>query len=139
MKKLFEKLVPHTLTIQQKLDGKQSTQHNLERFKQNKNDFLHRFITMDETWIYHYDPKLKQECLQWTEAGCSAPKQVKSQQSAKKVTAYVFWYEKGILLIDYLQKGKTINSENYCSLLDQPVHIDQSRSRNVHTQLFLIL
>ena len=48
-----------------------------------------------------------------------APKQVKSQQSAKKVMASVFWDEIGILLIDYLQKGKTINSEYYCSLLDQ--------------------
>ena len=119
MKKLFGKLVPHTLTIQQKLDRKQISQHNLERFKQNKTDFLRRFITMDETWIYHHDPKLKQERLQWTEAGCSAPKQVKSQRSAKKVMASVFWDAKGILLIDYLQKGKTINSEYYCRLLDQ--------------------
>ena len=53
MKKLFGKLVPHTLTIQQKLDRKQISQHNLKRFKQNKPDFLRRFITMDETWIYH--------------------------------------------------------------------------------------
>ncbi|CAF5195992.1 unnamed protein product, partial [Rotaria sp. Silwood1] len=30
---------------------------------------------MDETWIYHHDPKLKQERLQWIEAGSSAPKQ----------------------------------------------------------------
>ena len=40
---------------------------------------------MDETWIYHHDPKLKQERLQWIEAGSSAPKQVKSERSAKKV------------------------------------------------------
>ena len=33
--------------------------------------------------------------------------------------ALVFWDAKGILLIDYLQKGKTINSEYYCSLLNQ--------------------
>ena len=33
--------------------------------------------------------------------------------------ATVFWDFKGILLIDYLQKCKTINSEYYCNLLDQ--------------------
>ena len=33
--------------------------------------------------------------------------------------ASVFWDAKEILLIDYLQKGKTINYEYYCSLLDQ--------------------
>ena len=48
MKKLLGKLVPHTLTIQQKLDPTQVSQ-------QNKTDFLCRFITMDETWIYHHD------------------------------------------------------------------------------------
>ena len=57
MKKLFGKLVPHTLTIQvqQKLDRKQISQHNLKCFKQNKTVYLRRFITMDEPWIYHHD------------------------------------------------------------------------------------
>ena len=71
MEKLFGKLMPHTLTIQPKLDRKQ--------------------IRIFETWIYHHDPKLKQEHLQWTEAGCSVPKQVKSQRSAKKVMASEFF------------------------------------------------
>lgn len=115
----MKKLVLHTLKDQEKLNRKQISQRNLDRFKQNKTDFVRRFITMDETWIYHHDPKLKQERLQWTEPGCSAPKQVKSQRSAKKVMASVFWDAKGILLIDYLEKGKTINSEYYCQLLDQ--------------------
>ncbi len=38
---------------------------------------------MDETWIYHHNSKLKQEGLQWTKAGYSAPKQVKSERSVK--------------------------------------------------------
>ena len=33
--------------------------------------------------------------------------------------ASVFWDAKGILLVDYLQPGKSINSEYYCNLLDQ--------------------
>ena len=90
MKKLFGKLVPRTLKIQQKLDRKPISQHNFYIF-------LRRFITMDEAWIYHQDPKLKQERLQWTEACCSAPKQVKLQRSAKKVMASVFWNAKEVL------------------------------------------
>ena len=66
---------------------------------------------MDETWIYHHDSRFNHVY--------SGLKQVKSQRSAKKVMLPVFWDAKGILLIDYLQKGKTINSEYYCSLLDQ--------------------
>ena len=31
----------------------------------------------------------------------------------------VFWDSNGILFIDYLEKGKTINSDYYCVLLDR--------------------
>ena len=67
LEKAVRKLVPHSLTIQQKLNRKKISQRNLKRFKQNQTDFVRRFITMDETWIYHHDPKLKQERLQWIE------------------------------------------------------------------------
>jgi hypothetical protein len=31
----------------------------LEVLQKNPTDFKKRFVTMDETWIYHYDPKQK--------------------------------------------------------------------------------
>ncbi|UYV70662.1 hypothetical protein LAZ67_8000195 [Cordylochernes scorpioides] len=37
--------------------------------------------------------------------------------SAGKVMAIVFWDRKGVLLVDYLHKGETINSERYCETL----------------------
>ena len=33
--------------------------------------------------------------------------------------ASVFWDSSGILFINYLEKGKTINSDYYCTLLDR--------------------
>jgi len=89
----------------------------LESFNKNKTDFVHQFITMDETWIHHYTPESKQHSKQWTEAGCSAPKKTRSVPSAAKVMASVFWDAEGILFIDYLQKGKTITGEYYSNLL----------------------
>jgi len=41
------------------------------------------------------------------------------QKSAGKVFASTFWNQDGILLIDYLPKGQTINVEYYSSLLVQ--------------------
>ena len=41
----------------------------------------------------------------------------KSQQWARKVMAFVFWDAHGISFIDYLEKGKTINSDYYMALL----------------------
>jgi hypothetical protein len=61
--------------------------------------------------------RIQQESKQWRETGCSAPKKTSSVPSAKKVMAYVFWDAEGILLIDYLEKDKTITGEYYSDLL----------------------
>ena len=55
----------------------------------------------------------------WIRPGESAPKKAKTVPSAGKVMATIFWDSHGIILIDYLQKGKTITGEYYDSLLDR--------------------
>ena len=47
------------------------------------------------------------------------PKKVKSIFSAGKCMASVFWDAKRILLIDYLEKGLTINGKHCAKLLEQ--------------------
>ena len=74
---------------------------------------------MDETWIHHYTPETKKSSAEWTAAGESRLKRPKTQQWAGEVTTSVFWDAHGILFIDYLEKGKTINSDYYVSLLDR--------------------
>jgi hypothetical protein len=44
-------------------------------------------------------------------------KEDKGVPSAEKVMASVFWGAEDILFTDYLEKGKTITGECYCSLL----------------------
>jgi len=48
----------------------------------------------------------------------SAPK-IPSEKSAGKFLVSIFWNQDGILLIDYLPNGQTINAECYLSLLVQ--------------------
>lgn len=49
------------------------------------------------------------------------PKRLKIQQLADKVLdiIYILFIHIGIIFIDYLEQGKTINKENYCTLLDR--------------------
>jgi hypothetical protein len=35
------------------------SEQRLERFNKNGNNFVRRFITMDETWTHHYTPESK--------------------------------------------------------------------------------
>jgi len=84
------------LTAEQKRTLMKTSEQCLERFNKNKTDFVRRFITMHETWIYHYTPKSKQQSKQWAEAGCSGPKETSSVPSAGKAMASVFWDAEGI-------------------------------------------
>ena len=86
----------------------------MELFKHGKKDFLRRYVAVDETWIHIYTPETKRSSGEWTAAGQSCPKRPITQQWADKV----FWDAHGILIIDYLDKGKTINSDYHMALLD---------------------
>ena len=71
---------------------------------------------MDETWLYHYDPKTKQQSMESRHSSPPRPKKFQAQKSAVKVLASIFCDQEGILVIDYLPKDQTINAE-YCSSL----------------------
>lgn len=117
MKKLCARWVPRFLSDEQKKHRVELSERNLELLKRNPVDFFRRLVTMDETWIHHYTPESNRQSAEWLEAGESRPKRPRTQQSAGKVLASIFWDAKGIIFIDYLEKGKTINSEYYMSLL----------------------
>ena len=83
----------------------------------SKYTILRRYITMNETGIHHFTPESKRASAEWRGEGEIRPKRPKTQQSAGKVMASVFWDMHGILLIDFLPKGQTINSDYYIPLL----------------------
>ena len=111
MRKLFSKWVLRLLKADQKQQRVEDSERCLELFKRGKKDCLRRYVTMDKTWIHQYTPKTKISSAEWTAAGENGPKRPNIQQWASKVMAFVFWDAHGILFIDYLEKGKTINSE----------------------------
>jgi len=117
----------------------QSSEQLLEFFRCDANDFLSRQVTMDETWLYHYDPETKQLSVEWRHRGSPRPKKFRVQKSAGKVLASIFWDQDGILLIDYLPKGQTINAEYYSSLLVQLKDILKRKRRGNVTKGVLFL
>jgi len=61
------------------------------------------------------------------------------QKFAGKVLASIFWDQDGILLSDYLTKGKIINAEYYSSLLGQLKGILKKKRRGKVTKGVLFL
>ena len=60
----------------------------LEMFQRNPDEFLHRFITVDKTWIHYFTPEMKEQSKQWASPGEPAPKKVKTVKSAGKVIVF---------------------------------------------------
>ncbi|GFX97046.1 mariner Mos1 transposase [Trichonephila clavipes] len=87
----------------------------LAQFRCNKSEFGGRLIAVDEPWIHWTGTKMQSK--QWTTRGEPAPKKAKTVFSTRKVMPTVFWNSHRVILIEYLQKGKTITGTYYASLL----------------------
>jgi len=125
--------------MDQKRQQCQSSQQNLEFFQRDRNDFLSRLVIMDETWMYHYDLEIQQQSMGWQHSSSPYPRKFQVQKSAGKVLTSIFWDQDGILLIDYLPKGQTINVEYYSSLLVQLKDILKEKRRRKFTKEDLFL
>ena len=77
--------------------------------------------------------------MEWWHSGSLHPKKFRVQKSAGKVLASIFWAQDGILLIDYLPNGQTINTEYYSSLLVQLKDIFNEKCRRKVTKGVLFL
>jgi hypothetical protein len=69
-------------------------------FRRDPNYFLSRLVTMDDTWLHHYDSETKQQSMEWRHSGSPRPKKFRVQKSAGKVLGSIFLDEDVVLLID---------------------------------------
>ena len=72
----------------------------LKRFR-SEDDFLLRLVTVDETWVHYYEPENKAHELS---VGRAWVPEAKTQPSAGKVMATVFWDAKDIIMLDFLPR-----------------------------------
>ena len=83
----------------------------------------------------------RQSNNQWSGGIAAHParKKFRVQKSAGKVLTSIFWDQDGILFIDYLPKGHTINAEYYSSLLVQLKDVLKGKHRGKFTKVVLFL
>ena len=108
MRKLTARWVPKFLSDEQMSTRASVCSALLKRFS-SKDDFLLRLVTVDETWVRDYhEPENKAQSRQWVGPGSPRPKKFKTQRSAGKVMATVFWDAKGVIMLDFFPKRRTI-------------------------------
>ena len=59
MHKLTARWIPKSLSDEQMVTRASVYSALLKRFKSKEDDFLSRLVTVDETWVYYYEPENK--------------------------------------------------------------------------------
>jgi histone-lysine N-methyltransferase SETMAR len=82
-------------------------------------DVLNRIVTGDESWVHHYQPKLKRASVQWRHPSSPSTKKFKvtSMPSVGKVMLIVFWHSQGVLLAHFRKCGENVNCASCCEVL----------------------
>lgn len=117
MSKVSARWVPRNLSVQDRHQRVVSSNELLSLYKSDKEKFCRRLVTGDETWIHHWDPESKLESMQWKHVDSPPPVKFRTQSSAGKVMATIFWDYDGLLMIDYLPPKKTITGQYYAELI----------------------
>ena len=119
----FQKLcalwVLKMLTEDNKLEHQGITLDFLTHCSEEGENFLSHVITGDETWVSHEAPKLKQQVMEWRHTSSPTKTKFKQTASTRKVMCTMFWDRKGVLLVDFLPQGSTINADVCCDTLQK--------------------
>ena len=116
MHKLTARWVPKSLGDKQMATRASVYSALLKQFRSKEDDFLSCLLTVDETWV-HYEPENKAQSRQSVGPGSPRPK-FKTQPSAGKVMATVFWDAQGIIMLDFLAKKSTRTGAYYANSLN---------------------
>lgn len=119
MRKVASCWVPRLLTLEQMLARVAASVENLARWRQNPEDFLHRLVTVGETWVHHFDPTTKRQNLQLEENSETPPAKKLRTSPPGKVMVTVFWDSEGVIMTNFLEKGRSINKEYYSQELSR--------------------
>lgn len=89
----------------------------LQRYQRKGNKFLDQIITGNETWVHHYTPLTKRDTQVWKRKDSLKPKKFNTTPSAWKVMATVLFEGVGVIHVEFMPKGTTINADAYCNTL----------------------
>ncbi len=65
--------------------------------------FLKKIVTMDEFWIYQYDPELKRQASQWLTKDQPQPTHPHHTLSTKKCMLVAFFKQRGMIHMEFVR------------------------------------
>ena len=80
---------------------------------------MSQIITGDKTWAHHYEPKTKRQSLERHHPQSPRKKKSKTTPCTGKDKITVFWETDGVILVDVMPRGETINLDAYIKTLQK--------------------
>ena len=116
-RKICAQWVPHQLTEGQAIDRIAACLSRLQRYQEEKHEFLSRIMTGNETWCHHFEPEIKR--LPTMETSQFSPaKEIQSCPYEYRYIMLTFFFNcMGPLLVNFQQRGATINAMRYADTL----------------------
>lgn len=102
--------IPHSLSQDQKEARVEWCRLMLDKYAEGTSKSVFNIVTGDETWVYTFDPKSKQQSTVWCFAGQAQPTKVRQQRSVGKVMVATFFCKTGHLATVPLREQRTVNS-----------------------------
>ena len=119
LSKLSARWVPHLLTTKLKQRRLEICQRNLQMMDDcgGAEELLSNLVTSDESWISHFDPETKERSKVWALKGSDPPLKAVRSAWRKNIVLTASFDRYGIVTLDFLEEGVTINSDRYCQSL----------------------
>jgi len=131
--------VPKMLTEEHKKRHVACALTFLMRYHKEEDCMLSHIVTGDETWVSYITPESKQQSLHWEHTGWPKRKKFKQTFSTWKIVCTIFWDRQGVLLVEFLPQGTTINSAVYCETLKKLRRAIQNKRRGMLSATILLL
>jgi len=110
----------------------------LMRYHKEGEGMLSHIVTGDETWVSRITPESKQQSSHWKHTGSLKREKFKQTFSTRKIMCIIFWDRQGVLLVEFLPQGTTINSAVYCETLKKLRHAIKKKSLRILSATILL-
>ncbi|PNF37899.1 hypothetical protein B7P43_G06200, partial [Cryptotermes secundus] len=119
MRKTALRWVAHDLTEMQKWLRYDAARNHLERYEREREAFLRRIITLDETWTKSYEPQMKRQSNEWRHYGSPRKSKVRQNPSNMKVAVILVYDCDSVILTQTVPRQQTVSAQYYHSFLEQ--------------------
>lgn len=89
------------------------------RLISNSPRILQCVITMDESWVYLYDPETKEQSREWLCNFEQWPQKPRHTIGTGKVMAVTFFDAKGLIYVKFVRRPQTVNQRTFQAILSR--------------------